>query len=77
VKLAEPNGAFYAFPDLSAFGKTSKEIADYLLFDHGIATVAGSVFGPAGEGHVRIAYSCSTEECERGVVRLRDALTAL
>lgn len=77
VKLAEPNGAFYAFPDLSSYGKSSKEIADYLLHDHGIATVAGSVFGTAGEGHVRIAYSCSTEECERGVLRLRDALEAL
>lgn len=77
VKLPEPDGAFYAFPDLSSFGKTSQEIADYLLFEHGIATVAGSVFGSAGEGHVRIAYSCSTEECERGVLRLRDALEAL
>ncbi|MFP4152415.1 MAG: pyridoxal phosphate-dependent aminotransferase [Alkalispirochaeta sp.] len=77
VTLAVPDGAFYAFPNLSAFGKSSKEIADYLLFDHGIATVAGSVFGSAGEGHVRIAYSCSTEECERGIERLRSALEAL
>ncbi len=77
VTLAVPDGAFYAFPNLSSFGKSSKEIADYLLFDHGIATVAGSVFGSAGEGHVRIAYSCSTEECERGITRLKDALDAL
>jgi len=77
VTLAVPDGAFYAFPNLSSFGKSSKEIADYLLFEHGIATVAGSVFGSAGEGHVRIAYSCSTEECERGIDRLKTALDAL
>ncbi|MGM0432926.1 MAG: pyridoxal phosphate-dependent aminotransferase [Spirochaetota bacterium] len=77
VTLPDPTGAFYAFPNISTFGKTSKELADYLLHEHGIATIAGSVFGSAGEGHVRIAYSCSTEECERGVVRLRDALKQL
>ena len=77
VTLAEPDGAFYAFPDISSFGKTSQELADYLLFEHGIATVAGSVFGSAGEGHIRIAYSCSTEECRRGMTRLKEALAAL
>jgi aspartate/methionine/tyrosine aminotransferase len=77
VTLAMPDGAFYAFPDISSFGKTSQEVADYLLFEHGIATVAGSVFGSAGEGHIRIAYSCSTEECRKGMARLKEALAAL
>jgi aspartate/methionine/tyrosine aminotransferase len=52
-------------------------MADYLINEYGIATVAGSVFGDAGEGYLRIAYSCSTEECERGVARLATALNAL
>jgi aspartate/methionine/tyrosine aminotransferase len=73
VSLAEPTGAFYAFPDISRFGG-SMEVADYLLKEHGIAVVSGSVFGTSGEGHLRIAYSCSTEECRRGVDRLREAL---
>ena len=77
VKLAEPKGAFYAFPDIRAFGRSSEELAGWLLSEHGIATVAGSVFGPAGEGHLRLAYSCSTEECQRGVGKLKDALGAL
>jgi aminotransferase len=74
VGLAEPMGAFYAFPDVSCFGKSSEDLAQYLLREHGIATVAGSVFGTAGEGHLRIAYSCSTEECARGMERLQKAL---
>jgi aminotransferase len=77
VELAEPQGAFYAFPDISGFGKSSEETARYLLQEHGIATVAGSVFGTAGEGHLRIAYSCSTEECGRGIERLKQALSQL
>ncbi len=58
------------------FSPNSSELADYLLSEHGIATVAGSVFGSAGEGHIRIAYSCSTDECARGVDRLAEALAA-
>jgi aminotransferase len=77
VGLAEPEGAFYAFPDIGRFGKSSAEVAEYLLREHGIATVAGSVFGAAGEGHIRIAYSCSTEECRRGIDRLQQALSRL
>jgi aspartate/methionine/tyrosine aminotransferase len=77
ITLANPMGAFYAFPGIKSFGKSSKEVADYLLYEHGIATIAGSVFGSAGEGYLRIAYSCSTEECRRGVIRLRKALESM
>lgn len=77
VTLAEPMGAFYAFPDIRRFGKSSAEVAQYLLLEHGIATVGGSVFGGAGEGHLRIAYSCSTDECRQGIDRLKQALSRL
>jgi aminotransferase len=77
VTLADPTGAFYAFPDIRRFGKSSAEIAEYLLREHGIATVSGGVFGAAGEGHLRIAYSCSTEECRQGIDRLKQALSQL
>lgn len=77
LTVAEPLGAFYLFPNIKAFEKSSTDLADYLLNEHGIATVAGSVFGDAGEGYIRIAYSCSTAECEKGVARLATALNAL
>lgn len=77
VTVAEPLGAFYLFPNISSFGKTSAEVADYLLAEHGIASVAGSVFGDAGEGFLRVAYSCSTDECAKGVARLKTALAVL
>jgi aspartate/methionine/tyrosine aminotransferase len=77
VTVPEPDGAFYLFPSVKSFGMSSAEMGDYLLDRHGIAAVAGSVFGNAGEGYLRIAYSCSTAECERGVARLATALGAL
>jgi len=77
ITVAEPLGAFYVFPNISGYGKSSSELADYLLTQHGIAGVSGSVFGTAGEGFLRLAYSCSTDECERGIARLRTALAAL
>lgn len=77
ITVPEPLGAFYVFPDISGYGKSSAEVADYLLAKHGIATVAGSVFGSSGEGHLRMAYSCSAEECARGIEKLRSALSAI
>ncbi len=77
LTVAEPLGAFYVFPNINAFGKSSDEMADWLLSEYGIASVAGSVFGSAGEGYLRLAYSCSTEECRRGVARMAEALSTL
>lgn len=78
VKLpTHPQGAYFVFPDLSAFGGSDGSLAKYLLDEHHIALVDGGVFGQEGEGHVRIAYSCSTEECRRGVERLHKALEGL
>lgn len=77
LSVAEPLGAFYLFPNIKLFGKSSSELADYLLNEHGIATVSGSVFGDTGEGYLRIAYSCSAPECERGVVKLAAAFEAI
>lgn len=78
VKLPlQPLGAYYVFPDLSAFGGADGSLARFLLEEHHIALVDGGVFGEEGQGHVRIAYSCSTEECQRGVERLGAALGSL
>ncbi len=77
VTVPEPLGAFYVFANVKSFGKKSSELADWLIDEHGIATVDGSIFGPAGDGYLRMAYSCSTEECARGVARLKTALDSL
>lgn len=73
VELAEPGGAFYAFPRIPGF---RPDFPARLLEEYGVAAVDGSEFGASGEGHIRIAYSCSQAECERGVERLAAALGA-
>lgn len=77
VRCAMPRGAFYVFPDVSSFGRSSREIADYLLDQAGVALLPGSDFGPAGEGYLRISYATAWEQIARAVDRMRAALARL
>lgn len=70
IKCNEPNGAFYAFPDISAFGMTSKEFCDRLLDEAGVVCIPGSAFGACGEGCIRIAYTCSEQNLRRALERI-------
>jgi aspartate aminotransferase len=79
VKVTDPRGAFYAFPDLSHFigGKLKNdlELAEYLLNEAHIATVPGSAFH--APGHVRFSFACSPEDIDRGMTRLEEALAQI
>jgi aspartate/methionine/tyrosine aminotransferase len=67
-----PAGAFYAFPRVSArLGGDSWRASDYLLETAGISTVPGAVFGPQGEGHLRLSFSTSLEVIAAAVERLQ------
>lgn len=63
-----PEGAFYAFPDIRAFGLCSEAFCLRLIAEAGVAAVPGSCFGT--EGHIRISYCCSEQTLERGMDRL-------
>ena len=67
-----PAGAFYAFPNISGLGISADDFADRLLQDHGVATLAGTAFGPAGAGHLRLSYANSLDNLHRAVERIRD-----
>jgi aspartate aminotransferase len=85
VHCREPKGAFYAFPDLSAFiGKKSPEgsivdddvqLCDWLVEVGKVAVVPGSGFG--APGFVRLSYACSMANIRDGVGRLAKALGTL
>jgi len=51
-----PEGTIYAFPDVSAFGKPSKQIAEEILQETYVVTEEGTFYGPNGEGHLRICF---------------------
>jgi len=70
VTCLRPEGAFYAFPNLSSFGFSSIELQQGLLDEAGVACVAGPAFGKWGEGYLRLSYAASVED-------LRVALAAM
>ncbi len=72
-----PGGAFYIFVNIKRLGKTSAEMADYLLENAKIAAVPGSAFGPQGEGYIRLSYACSYERIVEAMERLKKAVEAL
>lgn len=68
----DPNGAFYAFPTLPHWYTDDTEFVFELLREAGVALVPGSVFGPAGNGRVRIAYSNSEARINEAFNRLTE-----
>lgn len=74
LRCTKPNGAFYFFPDFSAFEKSDETLALRLLREAGVVTVPGSGFGEAGKGHLRISYSTSSEQIKMGMERIRSYL---
>ena len=74
VTCLRPKGAFYAFPNISATGLSSKEFADYLLSEHGVAAIAGTSFGKYGEGYLRLSYANSEANLTRALERVAAAV---
>lgn len=74
VTCRTPEGAFYVFPNLSAYGDG---LGDYLLNDAGVAVLDGSGFGAQGRGYLRISYANSLPNIERALERMADALAKL
>ena len=70
-RCAIPGGAFYAFANVKATGRGSKEIADSLLADAGVACLNGAGFGEFGEGYIRFSYANSYENLMRAVGRIK------
>ncbi|WP_372795979.1 aminotransferase class I/II-fold pyridoxal phosphate-dependent enzyme [Pontiella sp.] len=65
-----PDGAFYAFADISKFGMTAKEFALKLLDEQNVACVPGTAFGACGEGFIRCSYATGMEEIKEAMVRI-------
>ena len=68
ISCVEPEGAFYAFPDISETGMSSIEFASKLLDEALVAVVPGIAFG--SDKHVRLSYAASIREIERGLDRI-------
>ncbi|HET8549828.1 MAG TPA: pyridoxal phosphate-dependent aminotransferase [Bryobacteraceae bacterium] len=69
-RTACPQGAFYAFPNIEGTGMRSKELADALLTEAGVACLSGASFGEYGEGFLRFSYANSLENLMEAVERI-------
>lgn len=71
ITCRTPSGAFYAFPNVTGLRLgDSAEVAERLLNEAGVAVLAGTCFGAAGEGHLRLSYANSLANLELAVERI-------
>lgn len=84
IKCVSPSGAFYAFPNVSAFygkshnGKTvnsSLDFTDFLLEEAKVAVVPGDSFG--SDAHVRLSFATSMENIVKGMDRIEETVAKL
>ncbi len=73
IRCAMPDGAFYAFADVSEFG-TGEKVAELLLNRAFVATTPGSAFGEAGNDFIRISYATSQERIKEALKRIESVL---
>ena len=69
-----PQGAFYVFPEIKGTGLTSKQFADKMLREAGVAVLPGSDFGKNGEGYVRLCYATKKENIEEALKQMKKIL---
>ena len=74
VSCIRPAGAFYAFANIRGTGQSAKELETLFLEKAGVATVAGTSFGAAGEGYVRFSYANGIDNIREAMHRIRQAL---
>ena len=68
-----PKGAFYAFPSITGLGLgTSAQVADRFLYEAGVAVLAGTAFGRAGEGYLRLSYANSLDNIRLALARISE-----
>jgi len=71
-RCLNPPGAFYLFPDVrERLGNESWKAMETLLARTQIASVPGAVFGPEGEGHLRVSFSTSLDVIEQAAHALK------
>jgi len=66
-----PAGAFYAFPNVSGTRMPSKELADFLLTEAGVACLSGTAFGQHGDGFLRFSYANSLANIMEAIDRIK------
>jgi aspartate/methionine/tyrosine aminotransferase len=75
--LQPPEGTFFYFVDIRSYGQDSQNISDYLLNQAHVVTIPGNVYGPGGEGYIRLSFAYDETVLEKGVSAIVKALNKL
>ncbi|MFH5797875.1 pyridoxal phosphate-dependent aminotransferase [Haladaptatus sp. CMAA 1911] len=70
ISCPRPEGAFYAFLDVSELDGSSFDVAERLLSDYGVVTAPGAAFSAAGEGFLRLSFANGMDRLELGLDRI-------
>lgn len=73
----EPEGAFYAFPNIGKFGLSSDEFCTRLLNEKKVAIVPGTAFGASGEGFARVSYAYSVNHITTAIEQIGEFIKTL
>lgn len=76
-RCLKPKGAFYAFPNIEGTGMSSRQLAEYLLEEAGVAVLSGTAFGEYGEGFLRLSFANSVENIRKALERIETAVRRL
>jgi aspartate aminotransferase len=74
ISCTMPEGAFYAFPNVSKVTSDDKALAAYMLQEAGVACLGGSAFGAAGKGYLRFSYAASLDDIDYALEQIAKAL---
>ncbi len=72
IKCIKSPGSFYAFPNITSFGKSSFDFAIELLKEAKVVSVPGSAFGSMGEGYLRFSFANSDENLREAISRIAE-----
>ncbi len=77
ISCIKPESTFYAFPNIKELGLSSWDLAKYLVKEHRVALVPGSIFGPGGEGYLRLSFAAGTDQLQDGLARIKAGVEAV
>jgi len=72
-----PEATFYAFPNISETGLSSWDLAKFLVREHKVALVPGSIFGQKGDGYLRLSFAASEAQLREGLTRIKAGVRAI
>jgi aspartate aminotransferase len=75
-RCVPPDGAFYAWVDITGTGISAEELCRILLEDAGVAAIPGAAFGAAGKDFIRFSFASSTATLQEAVERIQKVSSA-